>query len=87
MGGRGVGFLFTHISVLTGRGAISLSSSGGEGQGEEVLVLRQRARSIGAAARWHVDISGSIDNGPPLPSPLLQKRIGRRTTSPWLDSA
>ena len=34
----------TRISVLTGRGAVSLSSFGGEGQGEEVVVLRQHAR-------------------------------------------
>jgi hypothetical protein len=44
----------TRFSALTGRGAISLSYFGGEGQGEEVVVLRQHARSIGAATRWNV---------------------------------
>jgi hypothetical protein len=34
----------THISAFTGRGAVSLSSFGGEGEGEEVVVLNQQAR-------------------------------------------
>ena len=37
------GLLPPRILVLTGRGAISLSSSGGEGQGEEVVALSQDA--------------------------------------------
>ena len=57
----------------------SLSSFGGEGQGEEVVVLCQHARSVGAAARWNVATNRSLENGegPPLPNPLLQRRRGR----------
>jgi hypothetical protein len=44
----------TRISVLTGCGAVSLSSFGGEGQGEEVVVLSQHAGYIGAAVPWNV---------------------------------
>jgi len=73
--------------VLTGRGVISLSSFGGEGQGEEVVVLSQHARDIGAAIRWKVATNRRIENseGPPLPD-LLQGRRGR-TTRPLLASA
>jgi hypothetical protein len=41
---RSSSLLLAPISVLTGRGAISLSSLGGEGQGEEAVVLSQHAR-------------------------------------------
>ena len=54
---RGVryrGLLLARISVLTGCDAVSLSSFGREGQGEEVVVLRQHARYIGAETRWNV---------------------------------
>jgi hypothetical protein len=37
--------------VLTGRGAVSLSSFGGEGQRDEAIVFSQRARDNGAATR------------------------------------
>ena len=70
---------FTRFSALTGRGAVSLSSFGGEGQGEEAVVLHQHARSIGAATLWKVSMRRSIQNGPPLPSPLLQRRRGKTT--------
>src|ERR1035437_7481431 len=53
-GVRPSSLLLTRISVLTGRGSVSLSSFGGEGQGEEVAVLSQHARYIGAATRWNV---------------------------------
>jgi hypothetical protein len=58
--------------VLTGRGTVSLSSFGGEGQGEEVVVLSQHARDMGAATRWKAAANRSIEKGegPPLPSPL-----------------
>ena len=58
-----------------------LSSFGGEGQGEEVVVLSQPARYIGAATHWNVSTHISVDSyeGPPLPNPLLQRR---RTTGP-----
>jgi hypothetical protein len=67
--------------MLTGRDAVSLSFFGGEGQGEEVVVFRQHARQLGAATRWKVATNRSIENGdgPPLPSPLLQRRRGRTT--------
>jgi hypothetical protein len=70
------------------RGVVSLSSFGGEGQGEEVVVLNQHARSIGAATRWSVATNRNPENddGPPLPDPLLQRRRGR-TTRPLLASA
>jgi hypothetical protein len=80
--------LLTCISVFTDRGAVSLSSFGGEGQGEEVVVLSQHARYIGAATCWNVAANHNIENGegPPLPVPLLQRRRGR-TTRPLLASA
>jgi hypothetical protein len=70
-----VGLLRSCISVLIGRGAVSLSSFGGEGQGEEVVVLSQHAGYLGAATRWNFTTNRSIKNsrGPPLPSPLLQR--------------
>ena len=63
------------------RWAISLSSFGGEGQGQEVVVLSQHARCIGAATRWKVATNRSIGSGdgPPLPDPLRQRRRGRAT--------
>jgi hypothetical protein len=72
--------------VLTGCGA--LSSFGGEGQGEEVVVLNEHTRKTGAATRWNVATNRSVKNGegPPLPSPLLQRRRGRNTR-PLLASA
>src|ERR1035437_9366100 len=84
-GVRASPLLFTRISALTGRGAASLSSFGGEGQGEEA-VFHQPAKAIATAASWHAATIGSFDNGPPLPSPLLQRRRGRRTTSSLFDS-
>jgi hypothetical protein len=76
---------FTIISVLAGRGGVSLFSFGGEGQGEEVVVLSQHARYLGTATRWNVATNRSIDegDGPPLPDPLLQRRRGR-ITRPFL---
>jgi hypothetical protein len=70
------------------RGAVSLSSFGGEGQGEEANVLGYHARSIVAATRWSVAANRITekDEGPPLPNPLLQRRRGR-TTRPALASA
>jgi hypothetical protein len=70
------------------RGVVSLSSFGGEGQGEEVVVLSQHARSIGAATPWNVATNRSTENvdGSPLPDPFLQRRRGR-TTRPLLVSA
>jgi len=38
----------------TGRSAVSLSSFGGEGQGEEASVLRQPVRHIGSPTGWKV---------------------------------
>jgi hypothetical protein len=80
--------LLTRISVLTGRGAVSLSSFGGEGQGEEVVVLSQHARFIGAATRKNIATNRGIEKGggPPLPDPLLARRRGR-TTRPLLKAA
>ena len=74
--------------MLTGRGAVSLSSFGGEGQGEEVVVLCKLSRYVGAATRWNIATNHSIEkgDGPPLPNPLLQRRRGR-TTRPLLASA
>jgi hypothetical protein len=82
-GVRPFSLLLTRISVLTGRGAVSLSSSGGEGQGEEVVVLSQHARYMGEATCWNVTTNRGIENGdgPPLPNPLLQRRRGRITSS------
>src|ERR1017187_9094052 len=75
-------------SVLTGCGAVSLSSFGGEGQGEGVLVLDQRARCIGAAIWGNVTRNRNIayGDGPPLPTPPLQRRRGG-TIRPLLASA
>jgi hypothetical protein len=36
--------LLARISVLTDRGGVSLSSFGGEGQGEEVVVFSRHGR-------------------------------------------
>src|ERR1035437_4696308 len=74
--------------MRAGCGAVSLSSFGGEGQGEEAVVLREQARYIGAATRWNAAPNRTIENsgGPPLPNPLLQRRRGR-TTRPLLASA
>ncbi|MCX6912543.1 MAG: hypothetical protein NT167_05745, partial [Verrucomicrobia bacterium] len=77
---------FRGVSAFTWRGTVSLSSSGGEGQGEEVVVLRQHARFIGAATHCNVATNGNIENGPPLPNPLLQRRRGR-IACPLLASA
>jgi hypothetical protein len=44
--------LFTRISVLTGPSAVSLSSFGGEGEGEEVVVLGQPATYMVSATYW-----------------------------------
>jgi hypothetical protein len=43
-GVRSAMLLHTRLSGFTGRGAVSLSSFGGEGQGEEAVVLNQPAR-------------------------------------------
>jgi hypothetical protein len=68
-------------------GAVSLSSSGGEGQGEEAVVLSQHARYKGAGTCWNAaDRSVEKGDGPPLPDPLLQRRRGR-STRPLLASA
>jgi hypothetical protein len=78
------------MSGLTDRGAVSLSSFGGEGQGEEVVVLSQHARYLGAATRWKAATNRSVENSdggaPPLPDPLLQRRRGG-TTRPLFVSA
>ena len=65
--------------------AVSLSSFGGEGQGEEVVILSEHPKYTGAATRLRVTPNHSIGNGtgPPLPNPLLQRRRGR-TTRPLL---
>jgi hypothetical protein len=70
----------TRFSALTGRGTVPLSSFGGEGKGEEAVALRQHAKSKVAATRWKVSMNRSIQNGPPLPHLLLQRRR-RKTTS------
>ena len=73
-GERSFSLPFTRISVLIGHGNISRSSFGGEGQGEEAVVLRQHARHIGGEATgWNVatNRSGEKDDAPPLPNPLL----------------
>ena len=44
-------FVFDRISAFSSPGAVPLSSFGGEGQGEEVVVLTQPARYVGAATR------------------------------------
>ena len=79
--------LFKRISVLTGRCAGSLSSFGGEGQGEEAVVLSQHVKYLSAATRWNVASNRSLNDGdwPPLPNPLLQRRRGR-ITPPLLGS-
>jgi hypothetical protein len=76
-----------YIPAATGFGTASLSSFGGEGQGEEVVVPNQHAGHIDAATHWKVSAHRSIENGkgPPLPNPLLQRRRGR-TTRPALGS-
>ena len=70
--------LHTRIMVHTGSGTVSLSSFGGEGQGEEVVVFSQHARYIDETTHWKATPNPSIQNGngPPLPIPLLQRRRG-----------
>ena len=63
--------LLARISVLIGRGAVSLSSLGGEGQGEEAVVFSRHARDVGAATRWNVATNRGTENGPPLPGPHM----------------
>jgi hypothetical protein len=60
--------------VFTGRSAVSLSSFGGEGQGEEVVVFNRHARDMVAATRWNVATNRGIENGPPLPGPPKEER-------------
>jgi hypothetical protein len=76
--------LHTRKSRLTGGGAVSLSSFGGEGQGEEAVFLNQRARYITAAPRWKAVMNRSIENchEPPLPHPLLQREERENQSHP-----
>src|ERR1039457_6677803 len=73
---RCFGPLLARSWALTGRSAGSLSSFGGEGQGEEVVLLSAHARSTSGRTRWK-------GGGPPLPDLLLQRRRGSITCS-WL---
>jgi len=63
--------LLIRVSALTGRGAASLSSFGGEGQGEEAIVLNHRVKYLEAASFWSVTTSHSIErkDEPPLCEP------------------
>ena len=72
------------LSVLTDR-AVSLSSFGGEGQGEEVVVLSQHARYIDAATRWMVPTNHSHEkgDGPLAPEPRLARELPRIPPLPF----
>jgi hypothetical protein len=71
--------LFTRILMRRGK-PVALSSFGGEGQGEEVVVHRRLPGAIFAAGRWNVATNRRLDSGgPPLPdvSPPKEERESR----------
>ena len=68
--------LCKRTSMLASRVAVSLSSSGGEGQGEEAVVLGQNIKHIGAATRGNVAGNRSLDDGMGLLSPTLSSKGG-----------
>jgi len=74
--------LLTRVSALTGRGAASLSSFGGEGQGEEAVVLNHRVKYLEAASSWSVTASCGIEkkDEPPLYEP--RNRLEKAASSP-----
>ena len=62
-GGKQAPALRADLSALTGRGGVSLSSLGGEGQGEEAVYLSHHAGRIETATRWKVPVNRGIGNG------------------------
>jgi hypothetical protein len=66
-------------SVLTDEAVVSLSSAGGEGQGEEAVVLSPPVRYIGGAICWDVAINFSVEYGDGQLSLTIQGRRGRAT--------
>ena len=60
---------FLYINWLAGRNAVSLSSKGGEGQGEEAVALNLPARWAGGRPRWKRSRGGNREKqpGPPIP--------------------
>jgi hypothetical protein len=67
-----------YAPLLLTRVAVSLSSSGGEGQGEEVVAFGTSARCIRVATCGNIVVNHNSEkaDGPPLPNPLLQRRRG-----------
>jgi hypothetical protein len=76
--GRGVPPCRKHPKISEQGGACSLSSSGGEGWGEEapcsMLWFGQHSSGLRRQSIWH----GDGERRPPLPVPLLQRRRGNR---------
>ena len=69
------------ISMFGDRNAVSRSSFGGAGQGEEAVALDIPSRWAGGGPRWKRVLDGNrkSQRGPPLPSPLLPRRRGGST--------
>ena len=65
----------TGLDLLAGCNAVSLSSFGGEGQGEEAVALD-------IPASWRRTPLEEKQPGPPLPNPLLPRRRGGSTGAP-----